>query len=127
MNIIISNQSELPIYAQIREQLKEQILNGRIPEGTTLPSIRQLAKEVGVSVITTTRAYSELEAEGFIATMQGKGSVVLSTDNSLLREKYLVRIEEELSTAIETAKAMGMPMEELTGIFQNLINDFGKE
>ncbi len=127
MNIIISNQSELPIYAQIREQLKEQILNGRIPEGTTLPSIRQLAKEVGVSVITTTRAYSELEAEGFIATMQGKGSVVLSTDNNLLREKYLVRIEEELSTAIETAKAMGMPMEELTGIFQNLINDFGKE
>lgn len=127
MNIIISNQSELPIYAQIREQLKEQILNGRIPEGTTLPSIRQLAKEVGVSVITTTRAYSELEAEGFIATMQGKGSVVLSTDNSLLREKYLVRIEEELSTAIETAKAMGMPMEELTGIFQNLVNDFGKE
>ncbi len=127
MNIIISNQSELPIYAQIREQLKEQILNGRIPEGTTLPSIRQLAKEVGVSVITTTRAYSELEAEGFIATMQGKGSVVLSTDNNLLREKYLVRIEEELSTAIETAKAMGMPMEELTGIFQNLINGFGKE
>lgn len=127
MNIIISNQSELPIYAQIREQLKEQILNGRIPEGTTLPSIRQLAKEVGVSVITTTRAYSELEAEGFIATMQGKGSVVLSTDNNLLREKYLVRIEEEFSTAIETAKAMGMPMEELTGIFQNLINDFGKE
>ncbi len=127
MNIIISNQSELPIYAQIREQLKEQILNGRIPEGTTLPSIRQLAKEVGVSVITTTRAYSELEAEGFIATMQGKGSVVLSTDNNLLREKYLVRIEEELSTAIETAKAMGMSMEELAAVFQNLINDFGKE
>lgn len=127
MNIIISNQSELPIYAQIREQLKEQILNGRIPEGTTLPSIRQLAKEVGVSVITTTRAYSELEAEGFIATMQGKGSVVLSTDNNLLREKYLVRIEEELSTAIETAKAMGMPMEELAAVFQNLMNDFGKE
>ena len=85
MKIIISNQSELPIYAQIREQLKEQMLNGRIPEGTTLPSIRQLAKETGVSVITTTRAYSELEAEGFIATMQGKGSVVLPTDNKLLR------------------------------------------
>ena len=122
MKIIISNQSELPIYAQIREQLKEQILNGQISEGETLPSIRQLAKEVGVSVITTTRAYSELEAEGFIATMQGKGSVVLPTDNNLLREQYLLRIEEGLSTAIETAKAMGMSMEELDGIFKNLMD-----
>ena len=122
MKIIISNQSELPIYAQIREQLKEQMLNGRIPGGTTLPSIRQLAKETGVSVITTTRAYSELEAEGFIATMQGKGSVVLPTDNKLLREQYLLRIEEGLSTAIDTAKAMGMSREELTGIFHNLMD-----
>lgn len=122
MKIIISNQSELPIYAQIREQLKEQMLNGRIPEGTTLPSIRQLAKGTGVSVITTTRAYSELEAEGFIATMQGKGSVVLPTDNKLLREQYLLRIEEGLSTAIDTAKAMGMSREELTGIFHNLMD-----
>lgn len=122
MKIIISNQSELPIYAQIREQLKEQILNGQIPEGTTLPSIRQLAKEVGVSVITTTRAYSDLESEGFIATMQGKGSVVLPTDNGLLREQYLLRIEEGLSTAIETARAMGMSREELTDIFNNLMD-----
>ena len=109
MKIIISNQSELPIYAQIREQLKEQILNGQIPEGSTLPSIRQLAKEVGVSVITTTRAYSDLEAEGFIATMQGRGSVVLSKDNNLLKEQYLLRIEEGLMTAIETARVMGLP------------------
>ena len=122
MKIIISNQSELPIYAQIREQLKEQILNGQIAEGSTLPSIRQLAKEVGVSVITTTRAYSELEAEGFIATMQGKGSVVLPKDNNLLREQYLLRIEEGLSTAIGTARAMGMSMEELTEVFKNLMD-----
>ena len=123
MRIIISNQSELPIYAQIKEQLKEQILNGQIPEGSTLPSIRQLAKEVGVSVITTTRAYSDLEAEGFIATMQGKGSVVLSKDNSMVREQYLMRIEEGLMTAIQTAHVMGMPDEELSGIFQNLLHD----
>ena len=121
MRIIVSNQSELPIYAQIKEQLKEQILNGQIPEGTTLPSIRQLAKEIGVSVITTTRAYSDLEAEGFIATMQGKGSVVRSKDNSMVREQYLMRIEEGLTTAIETARMMGLPDEELTGIFQNLL------
>ena len=122
MKIIISNQSELPISAQIREQLKEQILNGQIAEGSTLPSIRQLAKEVGVSVITTTRAYNELETEGVIATMQGKGSVVLPTDNDLLREQYLLRIEEGLSTAIETARAMGMSMEELTEVFRNLMD-----
>lgn len=121
MKVIISNQSQLPIYAQIREQIKEQILSGQIPEGSALPSIRQLAKETGVSVITTTRAYSELEAEGFIATMQGKGSVVLPTDNNLLREQYLLRIEEGLSTAIELAKMMGMPREELVDIFNNLL------
>lgn len=121
MKIIISNQSELPIYAQIREQLKEQILNGQIPEGSTLPSIRQLAKEVGVSVITTTRAYSDLEAEGFIASMQGKGSVVLSTDNNLLKEQSLMRIEEGLTTAIETARIMGMSEEELLHVFKNLL------
>ena len=123
MRIIISNQSELPIYAQIKEQLKEQILNGQIPEGTTLPSIRQLAKEVGVSVITTTRAYSDLEAEGFIATMQGKGSVVLSKDNDVVREQYLMRIEEGLTTAIETARMMGLPEKELTEIFRNLLHE----
>ncbi len=123
MKIIISNQSELPIYAQIKEQLKEQILNGQIPEGSTLPSIRQLAKEVGVSVITTTRAYSDLEEEGFIATMQGKGSVVLSKDNSMLQEQYLMRIEEGLSTAIETARVMGLPKEELMQIFHNLLQE----
>ena len=121
MKIIISNQSELPIYAQIKEQLKEQILNGQIPEGSTLPPIRQLAKEVGVSVITTTRAYSDLEAEGFIATMQGRGSVVLSKDNNLLKEQYLLRIEEGLTTAIETARVMGLPDQELTEIFHNLL------
>ena len=121
MRIIISNRSELPIYAQIKEQLKEQILSGQIAEGTALPSIRQLAKEIGVSVITTTRAYSDLEAEGFIATMQGKGSVVLPKDNGVVRDQYLMRIEEGLTTAIETARAIGISGEELTEIFGNLL------
>jgi GntR family transcriptional regulator len=113
MKILISNQSELPIYAQIKEQIKEQILNGQIKEGETLPSIRQLAKEIGVSVITTTRAYSDLEAEGFIATMQGRGSIVLSKENELLREQYLKRIEDGLTTAVETAKTIQMSKKEL--------------
>ncbi|MDO4941257.1 MAG: GntR family transcriptional regulator [Lachnospiraceae bacterium] len=123
MKILISSQSELPIYAQIREQIKEQILNGQIKEGTILPSIRKLAKEVGVSVITTTRAYNDLEKEGFIASMQGKGSIVLSKDNEIMKEKYLMRIEEGVMTAIETAKHIDMDEEE----FHRLVSDLWKE
>lgn len=120
MKIMISNQSELPIYAQIKEQIKEQILNGQIPEGTLLPSIRKLAKELGCSVITTSRAYSDLEAEGFIASAQGRGSVVLSQDNSLLREQYLKRIEENLSGAIQTARLIHLSREELLSMANTL-------
>lgn len=120
MKILISNQSELPIYAQIKEQIKEQVLNGQIKEGEILPSIRQLAKEIGVSVITTTRAYNDLEAEGFIATMQGKGSIVLSRENDLLKEQCLRRIEAGLTTAIETAKTIHMTEEELLAICKTL-------
>ncbi len=120
MKILITNQSELPIYAQIREQIKEQILNGQLKEGEALPSIRQLAKEIGVSVITTTRAYNDLEQEGFITAMQGKGTIVLSRENDLLREQYLKRMEEGLFTAVKTARMIKMTKEELLEICENL-------
>ena len=123
LKIIISNQSEVPIYAQIREQIKEQILNGQISEGTVLPSIRSLAKDVGVSVITTTRAYNDLEKEGFIATMQGKGSVVLSTDNNMLKEQFLIRIEQSIETAVESAKQVGMTKDEVKQIVDSFWNE----
>lgn len=123
MKIIISNQSELPIYAQIREQIKEQILNGEIEEGYVLPSIRSLAKDVGVSVITTTRAYNDLEQEGFVATMQGKGSVVLSKNNKIVREQYLVRIEQGIETAVQTAKRIGMTKSEVKNIVDSIWKD----
>ncbi|MEE1313442.1 MAG: GntR family transcriptional regulator [Lachnospiraceae bacterium] len=126
MKIMISNQSELPIYAQIREQIKEQILNGQIKEGTILPSIRKLAKEVGVSVITTTRAYNDLEKEGFIASMQGKGSIVLSKDNEIMKERYLMRIEEGVMTAIETAKYIGIKEEEFHDLIRSLWKELGE-
>ena len=115
-----SNQSELPIYAQIREQIKEQILNGQIKEGEILPSIRSLAKDVGVSVITTTRAYNDLEKEGFIATMQGKGSVVLSSNNKILKEQFIMRIEEGIETAVESAKQIGMTKDEIIAIVDSV-------
>lgn len=113
MKIIISNQSEFPIYAQIRDQIKEQILNGKIKEATVLPSIRQLAKELGISVITTTRAYRELESEGYIASVQGKGSIVLKRDNQLLTEQVQRQIEEHLDAAITASRQLQMTDEEL--------------
>ena len=85
-----------------------------------LPSIRKLAKELGCSVITTTRAYSDLEAEGFIASAQGRGSIVLSQDNALLQEQALLRIREGLTTAIQTAKAIRLKKEELLSLAENL-------
>lgn len=121
MRIVISNQSELPIYAQIREQIKEQILNGSMEEGMVLPSIRQLAKELGISVITTTRAYNDLEQEGFIASIQGRGSIVQKKDNNMIREQYMKRIEEHLESAIATAKRIDMGGDELVMILKNLM------
>lgn len=123
MKIIISNQTELPIYVQIKEQIKEQILNGQIPEGTVLPSIRSLAKEVGVSVITTTRAYNDLEKEGFIASRQGKGSIVLSKDNNMLKEQFLIRIEQGIDTAVKSAKQIGMSKEQVVSIIDSSWNE----
>ena len=127
MKIVIRSQSELPIYAQITEQIREQILTGTIPEGTVLPSIRSLAREIGVSVITTTRAYGDLEKEGFIASIQGKGTVVLSRDNDLLREQYLKRVEDSLSDAIATARTAGLDREELLAVLDALWNSEEEE
>lgn len=118
MKVILSNQSEYPIYAQIREQMKEQILNGQIAEGTVLPSIRQLAKDLGISVITTTRAYRDLEAEGFIASVQGKGSIVLPTDNKMLRDMYRSQLEEHLDAAIGISRQIRMEDGELLALLK---------
>ncbi|WP_238882715.1 GntR family transcriptional regulator [Clostridium sp. YIM B02551] len=123
MKILISNKSDLPIYEQIKVQIKEQILSGNIPENEFLPSIRQLAKELGISVITTTRAYSDLEAEGFIATIQGKGSVVLPKDNEMVKEQYLRRIEESFLSAIDDAKIANISNKELIEILENLMEE----
>ncbi len=121
MKVVVSNQSDLPIYVQIKEQIKEQILNNSLKENESLPSIRQLAKDLGISVITTTRAYNELEQEGFIATTPGKGSVILPRDNAMVREQYLKRIEEAFLLAIENAKYAGIENEELMLILRNLL------
>ena len=123
MKILISNKSDLPIYEQIKAQMKEQILNGIITENEFLPSIRQLAKDLGISVITTTRAYSDLESEGFIATVRGKGSYVLPKDNEMVKEQYLKEIEDALNIAIEKSKLANISNDELMLILKNLIEE----
>ncbi|RII36247.1 GntR family transcriptional regulator [Clostridium chromiireducens] len=123
MKILLSNKSDLPIYEQIKTQIKEQILSGAIAENEFLPSIRQLAKDLGISVITTTRAYSDLENEGFIATLRGKGSYVLPKDSELVREQYLKKIEEALMLAIENGKLANISNDELIVILKALLDE----
>ncbi|WP_223067729.1 GntR family transcriptional regulator [Paenibacillus caui] len=112
MRVIISNSAGLPIYTQIKNQIKDAVLTGEFKEGDALPSIRKLAAELRVSVITTTKAYSELEDEGFISAVQGKGYFV-TLNKERIREEYLYKIEHQLLEAIEFAKAAGITREEL--------------
>lgn len=113
MDIIISNASTLPIYEQIVSQMKDLILTGELEQGSQLPSIRNLASDLRISVITTKRAYQELEAQGFIETVQGKGSFVAGGNMELLREERLRHVEELLGKAAREAKSAGISVQEL--------------
>jgi GntR family transcriptional regulator len=113
LNIIISNSSDEPIYLQIVNQLKDQIVKGELSESEALPSIRNLAKELKISVITTKRAYDELEREGFIVTVAGKGSYVAAINKDMLRETKVKLIEEHIAEAVTEAKQIGFTYEEL--------------
>lgn len=116
MNIIISNSSGEPIYEQISSQIKAQIINGTLKEGDALPSMRSLALALHISVITTKRAYEELERDGFIESYTGKGSFVKRQNTDILREEYLRQTEELLSQACEKARQCGVSLEELKEI-----------
>ena len=113
MEILISNSGQEPIYAQITRQVKQQILTGTLREGDALPSIRLLAKELRISVITTKRAYEDLETEGFITTIPGRGSFVAAQNPSLLREETLRRVEIHLQSAVEAARMGGVSYDEV--------------
>ncbi|MCH7321977.1 GntR family transcriptional regulator [Solibacillus sp. MA9] len=114
MNIIISNASDKPIYEQISSQIKAQIMNGQLKEGELLPSIRVIAKELKVSVITTKRAYADLERDGFIEVVQGKGSFVASRNMDFIREEQLKNIEQLLQKSVDIAKMSDISFEELS-------------
>jgi GntR family transcriptional regulator len=113
MKIIISNSSEDPIYEQIIKQIKNQIINGELDEEEPLPSIRKLAKELGISVITTKRAYEELEKEGFIDTVGGKGSFVAGQNREFLKEKKMKAVEDKLTEAVTEARMLEIGYKEL--------------
>lgn len=113
MKIIISNSSEDPIYEQIIKQIKNQIINGELDEEDPLPSIRKLARELSISVITTKRAYEELEREGFIDTVGGKGSFVASQNKEFLKEKKMKAVEDRLIEAVTEARMLDIGYKEL--------------
>lgn len=113
MNIIISNTGDIPIYEQISRQIKEQIMTGKLKPGEALPSMRFLAKELRISVITTKRAYEELERDGFIVTMTGRGSFVSENNTEIVKEEYLKRIEAHIEEAVRLSSVCGFPAEEL--------------
>lgn len=113
MDIIISNSSGKPIYEQISEQIKNSIISGVLKEGDALPSMRLLAKELHISVITTKRAYEDLECDGFLTTVTGKGSFVAPKNIELIREEHLRRIEALLREAVALARSGGVSADEI--------------
>lgn len=121
MRILLSNASPSPIYEQIVRQVRAQILSGDLPEGTPLPSIRKLAQTLQISVITTKRAYDELEREGLLDTVGGKGTFVASPNPEFLREKRVRGVEEKLNEAIAGARDAAIPHGELRRMFDLLL------
>lgn len=123
VDIIISNSSQKPIYEQIASQIKGLIMNGELVEGEALPSMRLLAKELRISVITTKRAYEELELAGFIETVTGKGSFVARKNLQIIREEQLKATETHLKLAVETAKAGGLTLLEMQEMLSIVYGD----
>lgn len=113
MDIILTNAASQPIYDQIVSQVKAQILSGKLKEGDALPSLRALAKDLRISVITTKRAYEDLERDGFVVTVAGKGCFVAPRNLELMREEHRKKVEEALTKAIEQAKAVSIDLPEL--------------
>ncbi len=114
MNIILSNSSGVPIYEQIEEQIKSQIMTGELAEGDALPSMRVLAKDLKISIITTKRAYEDLERDGFIESVTGKGSFVKGINSDIVKENMMFAIEEYLEKAVDKAILGKVSKEELT-------------
>ena len=123
MRIIIKNKSDLPIYEQIEQQIKAQILEGSVAEDEQLPSVRQLAKDLKISVITTTRAYNDLMEEGFIISVAGKGYFTAPRNNELLRERMLYEMEEGLEKAVTNGRNAGLSDEDIISALKKFLEE----
>lgn len=123
MHIHLSNASDKPIYEQITIQLKEAILANKLQAGDALPSIRALAKDLKISVMTTKRAYADLERDGFIETVAGKGSFVTKRNQDFLREELLRQVEKHMQLAVKTAKTAGLTKEELQELLSLILEE----
>ncbi len=123
MNIIISNSSMQPIYEQVVSQVKQAILNGSLAPESKLPSVRELAGELRISALTVKKAYDTLEQEGFIVTVHGKGSFVAGVNRDLALEAQKKEVEKELDIVIKKAKSCGMTEEEITQLFELLMEE----
>jgi len=123
MRILISNLSQQPIYEQIVQQIRTMILQGELQEGAPLPSIRNLAKDLQISVITTKRAYEELEREGLIVTIASKGSFVAAQNKELLKERKLRIIEEKLIEVVKESRLLGLKEEEVQTMLEILFRE----
>lgn len=123
MEIVISNSGSVPIYEQIEAQIKDAILSGELAPGELLPSIRSLANDLRVSVITTKRAYADLEELGFVVTVQGKGTFIAASNQDLLREERVRHVEESLERAIADARPLGLTSGDLHEMLDLLLED----
>ena len=123
MKIVIKNKSDMPIYEQIEEQIKAQILEGKVAEDEQLPSIRQLARDLKISVITTTRVYTDLAEEGFIISVTGKGYFVAPRNNELLRERMLCEMEDGLEKAVTNGRNAGLSDEEIIAALKKFLEE----
>jgi GntR family transcriptional regulator len=123
MKILISNSSPDPIYEQIKNEIKRQIVTGELGDGEALPSIRKLALDLQISVITTKRAYDDLEKEGLISSHAGRGTFVAAKNKELLREKKMKFIEAKLADAVSEAKILGIEKHELEQMLSLLVKE----
>ena len=124
MHIILNNSSMVPIYEQLMDQVKNEIISGSLRENDVLPSVRTLSGELRISSLTVKKAYDRLEEEGFVVTVHGKGTYVANTDRQLAMEARRKSVEDDFSEAVQKAKAVGFSKEEILEIVEIILEDY---
>lgn len=124
MHILLNNSSMVPIYEQLMDQIKREIINGSLRENESLPSVRTLSAELRISALTVKKAYDRLEEEGFVVTVHGKGSYVAATDRQLAMEARKKAVEDDFAAAVEKARAVGFSKDDILDIVALVLEDY---